>query len=356
MGCALQPLHAGVEGREFFPVNRAGEHIHAVVGHEDNKGVIRHAMAFEVGEEEADIVVDVFDHAITRGRLVIEPEIEKPLFVFLRRNHRTVGGIQREVGEERLFLGVLLVNPSHGGGKEQVCAEAFRANDRLIVQQHAVEVSALGVLFEVTPLELPDAARAVHEHLVEPPVLRQIRLVVAKMPLSEQARGVTSTQQGIGNRHNPRREALTLEDGVGDAHLEFMPPAHDRRAGGRAGRTDMEVGEPRALCVETIDVRRFQIWVPRAGEVTQALVVGENEDDVRATTRKRLGFRRETNSCDGKEEDQGQFHWINDGVGVMLGGFFDWRASRWSGAPGVGKSAKSPSTYPASMRAFISFI
>jgi hypothetical protein len=72
--------------------------------------------------------------------------------------------------------------------------------------------------------------------------------------------------------------------------------------------------------VETIEVRRFQIRVPRAGQIAQPLVVGEDEDDVRTTAREGLGFRSETKACDGEEEEQEQVHLVGVWVGVKIGG------------------------------------
>ena len=265
VGPVFRSFHAGIEGGEFFPVDRAVPHGHAVVRHENHQGVLEHAMGLEVGEEEADIVVDIFDHAVARSGLFIESEIEKAAFGFLGREHGAMGGVQRNVGEEGLFGRVLLVDPRHGCGKEQVCAEAFRANDRVIVQQHAVEVGVLGVLFEVAPLELPDAAGSVHENLVEAALLGQIRLVVAKVPLAKQASGVTGAPQGLGNRDHLGSQALALVDGVGDAHFKFMPPAHQRGSRRRTGGADMEVGEARSNGVEAIEVGSLQIRVAHAG-------------------------------------------------------------------------------------------
>ena len=70
----------------------------------------------------------------------------------------------------------------------------------------------------------------------------------------------------------------------------------------------MEVGEARALGMEAVKVRRLQIGVPRAGEIAHALVVGEDEHDVRPTARKRLGFGGEAQTCCGEKEDDGEFH------------------------------------------------
>jgi hypothetical protein len=123
----------------------------------------------------------------------------------------------------------------------------------------------------------------VHEHLVESALARQIRLIFAKMPLAEKARRIASAPQGFGKRDYSRRKALALPDGVGDAHLELVTPAHERGACGRATRAHMEVGEACALGMQAIEVRRLQIRVPRAGEIAHPLVVGNDKNDIRPT-------------------------------------------------------------------------
>ena len=292
VGRVLTAFQSGIEGSEFFAMNFARFHAHAVVRHEHDKRVPQHAVLIEVGEEETDIFVDVFDHSVTGGGLFIEPEIEKPLFGFLRRDHRRVGSVQSDVSEEWFFLRVLAIDPCRGRAEEQVRAEAFRANDGVVVQKHIVEVGSLGVLLEITVGELPDATGAVHENFVEPTILRQIRRVVAKVPLAEKARRVTGAPEGLGERNHSRREALALQDGMGDAHFKLVAPAQERGACGRASRANLEVGESRALGMKTVEVRRLQIRVPHAGQIPHALVVGENENNIRAAARERLGFSR----------------------------------------------------------------
>jgi hypothetical protein len=109
----------------IFSTNPYGCGSHAVVVHEDDERILQHAAGFEVDKEEADIVFDIFNHAVAGGGFLIEPVIEKALFVFLRSDHRIMRGIEWDVGEEWFFHGVLAVDPCHRRAEEQVLAFFF---------------------------------------------------------------------------------------------------------------------------------------------------------------------------------------------------------------------------------------
>jgi hypothetical protein len=89
----------------IFSTNPDGCGSHAVVGHEDDENILQHAVA--------------------GGGFLIEPVIEKALFVFLRSDHRIMRGIEWDVGEEWFCHGVLAVDPYHGRAEEPVLAFFF---------------------------------------------------------------------------------------------------------------------------------------------------------------------------------------------------------------------------------------
>jgi hypothetical protein len=70
----------------------------------------------------------------------------------------------------------------------------------------------------------------------------------------------------------------------------------------------MEVGEACALGMKAVEIRRLQIWVPRAREITHPLVVGNDKNDIRPTSRKRLGLGPETQTYNGEHEERGEFY------------------------------------------------
>jgi hypothetical protein len=60
-----------------------------------------------------------------------------------------------------------------------------------------------------------------------------------------------------------------------------MPPGKQFAAGGGEGRVHLEVGKADTLIVRTIHFRRIEERMAIAGKITLALVVGEDDDDVR---------------------------------------------------------------------------
>jgi hypothetical protein len=55
------------------------------------------------------------------------------------------------------------------------------------------------------------------------------------------------------------------------------------------GRGDMEVGETDAICCNGIDVRGLDGFRTEATEVAVALVIGEDDDDIRITRERGQG-------------------------------------------------------------------
>ena len=68
---------------------------------------------------------------------------------------------------------------------------------------------------------------------------------------------------------------------MGDAVLKLMPAGEQRAARRGASRRDLEVNKPHALCAKPIEVRRLEDRVTMGGKVAIALVVSQNEQDIR---------------------------------------------------------------------------
>src|SRR5262245_52120846 len=67
---------------------------------------------------------------------------------------------------------------------------------------------------------------------------------------------------------------------MGNAILKLMATSQEGAAGGGTGRADMEIREPHAFRVQPVEVGGLQHRMAVGGDVTVALVVGENENDV----------------------------------------------------------------------------
>ena len=82
--------------------------------------------------------------------------------------------------------------------------------------------------------------------------------------------------------------------------LNSCRPVISADAGRRAGRADVEVGEANAFVMQPVEVGRLEDRVAVAGQIAVALVVGEDEDDVRAAADERFG--RETEARSNRDE------------------------------------------------------
>ena len=113
----------------------------AVVGGEDEDGVVGDT---KVGDELAggtDVVIDVGDHA-KEGRdswILVFVEIE----ILLRAVKRAVRRIGRDVGKEGLLFGGGFLNEVVGGVEEDIGAKAFCRNDLAVVEVVAIEIGVV---------------------------------------------------------------------------------------------------------------------------------------------------------------------------------------------------------------------
>ena len=69
-------------------------------------------------------------------------------------------------------------------------------------------------------------------------------------------------------------------NGVPDAGAVGPVTGEKRGTGGRAGGSDVVVGEDGGLGVELVKVGRLYDGITVAGEVAVALVIGDDDDDV----------------------------------------------------------------------------
>ena len=155
--------------------------------------------------------------------------------------------------------------------------------------------------------------RGVPVRLGDPVPERLLRMeVAAQVPLAHQAAGVPGVGQDLGQRAELADGAVRVGPRLGAAGPQVTVDAvlrrdEARQQGGPGGRADGVAGErPReadALGRQAVDVRRADIRVAVAAERPGALVVGQDEEEVRAArraggggvlgaTRGRTGFLR----------------------------------------------------------------
>ena len=222
-------------------------------------------------------LVHVRDHPEERSRplpLVRLDEL-RPLDV------RAVRGVRRQVAEERLALLVPLLHPRGRGIEPQVRAVPGEALGPAVVEVAAVEQRVVELRRGVAHPEAEVVRR-----LLKPLVVRPVRVVVAQVPLAEQPRLVPRGREHLGRGWNARPEERPPG---GDGRRAVPKRVHARQqlpAGGGTHRGDVEVGKPNRFGGEPIEARRLQHRVAGVREVAHALVVGDDDQDVRLASRR----------------------------------------------------------------------
>ena len=145
-------------------------------------------------------------------------------------------------------------------------------------------------------------------------------MFVAEVPFPKEAGGVADFFEDLRKDGGVEGHALALEDGVGDAVFFRMASGHEGGAGGRAGGGDHEASEARAGVMESIEVGGFEPGMAMATDGREALVVGDDEDDVGAGA---FEGGVDLSGCEKRDEEIGKeahegWYW-NSGVAVERG-------------------------------------
>ena len=254
--------------------------VHAVVGHEDEDGVVHELPFIELGLKSAHVFVDVLDHAVEAGGLCLEAKISEALGVGRRSNERSVRRVGGDVGEEGLVLVFRFLDPAHGGGEEEVGTVAFGFHEGTVVADDGVKVFVLRSVGAGAVVGLPNSTRSVNEDFVEAALVGLVFFFVAEVPLAENAGSVSGGFKDLWKNGGVESHALALENGVGDAILHGVPTGHDACAGGRTSWADEETGKARALFVVLVEIGCLDPGVAMFPDGSIALVVGHDEDDV----------------------------------------------------------------------------
>ena len=215
----------------------------------------------------------------------------------MRSVKRAVRRVERDVGEEGFFGGGLLADEAVRLGEKHVGAKTLGGDDAAVVKITAVEV---GVVPEIG--RLADPAAAVIVDLGETAVLRAVGVVVAEVPLAEQAGGVAVGFEQLADGDLVFAQHGAAVDGV--PHAGAVGPVTGEQGGARrrARGSNVIVLELRRLGGEAVDVRGFDDGIARETEVAVALVVGDDEDDVGLPRRRGRGC----DSGEGEKDGQGE--------------------------------------------------
>ena len=269
---ALEPAHAGVERARLRP---GGDAALAVVAHEHQDGVVLETERHQVLAQPAEILVDIADHAeeagvvLGLGQAFIAGLVAR--FDIVRMMWR-IGADKAEEGLARVrFDEVLRL------AEKDVGAIARKRGRDAVHQIGVVEIVV------APPVgALADPATAVTDRGLKSAVLRAIRVFVAQVPFAEQACAVARLAEGVGQGPlvlaQQRAPADRVPDACGIAVMAGQQPSARRRAGGAR----VELPEPHRLAVETVEMRRLDERMAVRAQRRIALVVGQDQDHVRA--------------------------------------------------------------------------
>jgi hypothetical protein len=240
-------FHAAIKGVELLPILDSDRSRHPIVSHENNQGVFQLVPLFEFRHSQANIVVDIFNHAIASSCVWVISIVQEPTRVFFRGNHWSMRGIERNVSEVGLFGVNAVFHPSQSGMKEKVGAEALGLYDLLVVQQDVVEVAILIIggkspqpVWPIPPapwIKISSNPRAWGRYSSSSP----------KVPFAKDSCFVSCVLQNLWKGDDIEVQMVAMTNGMGNAHLKGRPTTHQGTPGGRAGRADMKVIKPRAF-------------------------------------------------------------------------------------------------------------
>ena len=268
---ALDVPEAGVEtSLSLVGLRAAG----AVVAHEDEDGVLREPEFVELVQQLADVVVDILDHAVDAGEGVVEAHLAIRLDPFVTDLERGVRCVRREVNEERLVL--VFLDEADRGIPEEVRAVTGVLFLFAVVPELGIEVR---VALEVRGLAHP--AAVVPQHFFEALVHRPHGVIVAEMPLAEEAGAVAPVTQYLRQGHFLGIHHRPAEVRVDGPRAVVVASGHQARARRRADRAGVEPFHLRPFRVEPIQVGCAQMAIPVRAEVTPALVIGQDDHDIR---------------------------------------------------------------------------
>ena len=253
-----------------------------VVGEEDER-VAGQAQLLQHAGDPSDALVGALDHRHVvgpRARVLLvrlhEPRVS-------RRDRRLVGHLERPVRgvvgdlEEERTLRVLLNEADRPLGDQ--IGHVSVGVDRRAVFEEVVCAVRIGVLVII------DEPAQESEEVVEPVRVGLELRAIAEMPLAHQGRRVSGVLQELRQRLAGGWQSASAGGRRGQRRLEaralIVAPGHQHRAGRRARRRGVEVGEPDAVGRQPVDVRRPDVGSAVTSVVAVPDIVHDDEDDVR---------------------------------------------------------------------------
>ena len=245
----------------------------SIIREKNNQRILVQIPFSKASHQAPDIFIDILNHTVKARTTLIETELFKFKSIFCRGDIRPMRRIGRNISKKWVFL--VLLDPPQGLRKEDIRAETFRFHKGAIMTDDWIHIFVSGHV-----LRLTNAAIAMHKYFIESACTGLVFLLQSQMPLTKYPRSVAGLLQVLRQGHRRERQPCAGSTSVGHTILKRHIPSQQRRAGRRTGRAHMKVRKRDALLVKGIDVRGFEPRVPLAAQLSVALVICHDQDDV----------------------------------------------------------------------------
>jgi hypothetical protein len=167
----------------------------AIVARIHKDGVVGYAASLEELSQPAQVGIDVSDHSV-EAWLLQSGNTDIRSCIGVKRPDRVVCGRRREVAEEWLMAALGKRHKVHSAIEENICAEA-----RIFFERAIVQISVVAIVVVEVVGSLRNAPSAAHNGFIEMKVHRPARVIVAEMPLSENAGCISRRLEALRHRH-----------------------------------------------------------------------------------------------------------------------------------------------------------
>ena len=129
------------------------------------------------------------------------------------------------------------------------------------------------------------------QHFLKAAVLRAIRKIIAQVPLAEHGGAIAAIAHNLANGYLIIAQHRASHDGVQHASAIGPMPSDQSRPSRRTRRRHMVISKPHTLRMQLVEMRRLEHRIPVTRQVAVALVIRDDENDIRPL--RRLGGKGE---------------------------------------------------------------
>ena len=144
-----------------------------------------------------------------------------------------------------------------------------------------IKILVTGRISTTALVGLANSTGTMDERLIKPARVGLVGLLITQMPFAEDTAGVAGLLKYLREDRCLKGHAFAFKDGVGDSVLHRVAPGHDCATRGRTRRTYKKPCEARAGVIKLIEIRRANPWMTVPTNRAVALIIGDNQNDIR---------------------------------------------------------------------------